>query len=365
MEMPKKILFIGIHRLDRSPSQRFRFEQYLSFLERNGFTWELSYIISEEEDKFFYKSGHYLRKLGLFIRAVFIRLSDVRRANQYDIIFIQRESFMVGGAFFEKMFSRSKAKIVYDFDDAIWLQHISEENKMFKWLKKPQKIATIIALSDMVFAGNSYLEAYAKKFNSNVKLIPTTIDTTYHKPLVVSKKNNSVCIGWTGTFSTLKYFEHILPVLKRVKEQFGDQVYFKIIADREKEYEEIGTNTTLWNANTEIEDLNELDIGIMPLPDDEWTKGKCGFKGLQYMAISVATIMSDVGANKDIIKHGINGYLVATMEEWYETITMLINDKAKRKLVGEEGRKTVQEQFSVEANKAKYLNYLNELLMKP
>src|ERR1700742_323496 len=139
--MKKKILFIAPHRPGRSPGQRFRFEQYLSFLEQNGFACELSFIITEADDKLLYKKGHYIQKYLIHRRAIQKRKLDAARANAFDIIFIFREALVTGSTQFEKLFRKSKAKIVFDFDDAIWHLDVSEANRMFGWLKKPGKTA--------------------------------------------------------------------------------------------------------------------------------------------------------------------------------------------------------------------------------
>ena len=117
--------------------------------------------------------------------------------------------------------------------------------------------------------------------------------------------------------------------------------------------------TTPWQLNTEIQDLHQIDIGIMPLPNDEWSKGKCGFKILQYMAIGIPSVASAVGANKEIIKHYENGFLVNDEKDWLKYLSELIENKTLRRKIGQAGRKTVEEKYSVEANKDKYLNVLN------
>ena len=165
----RKVLFIAAHRTDRSPSQRFRFDQYFDFLEKNGFSCELSYLVAEEDDAKFYSPGNYATKLKIWRKSRNIRKKDVVRADEFDIIFIQREAFMTGSIKYEKAFARSKAKLVFDFDDSIWLENVSNANKKLAWLKNNDKTKKIIQLSDMIFAGNKYLSDYASQFNQNVK----------------------------------------------------------------------------------------------------------------------------------------------------------------------------------------------------
>jgi len=367
----KKILFIAAHRPNRSPSQRFRFEQYFDFLKNNGFDYDISYLISEKDDKKVYSVGNYFLKLIVFIKSFIKRLKDVANADKYDIIFVQREAFMTGTVFFEKKFSRSKAKLVFDFDDSIWLSNVSDGNRNLEFLKDYSKTGKIIELSDLVIAGNRYLANYALNFNPKVKIIPTTIDTDYHKPrkqLTNEPMNQStnppITIGWTGTSTTLKHFELIIPALKLLKNQYGAKICFKVIVDIPYQNSELGIVSTEWKKETEVEDLLEINIGIMPLPDNDWARGKCGFKGLQYMSLEIPTVMSPVGVNAEIINEGVNGFLANSTDEWVEKISKLISSDELRQKIGIEARKTVIERYSVQSQKNNYLNYLKELTEK-
>lgn len=354
----KRILYIVPHRFDRSPGQRFRCEQYMPFLEKNGYKITYSPIISKWDDKYFYKSGFYLHKFFIVLKSLLIRLYDVLRANKYDVIFIYREAFMLGNTFFERQLSKKKAKLIFDFDDAIWLNDTSDGNAKLQWLKRPEKTAKIIALCDVVFAGNNYLAQYAKKYNKNTVIMPTTIDTMYHKPTNSPKINiKKVCIGWTGTNTTLKHFEIILPVLIKLKQQYKDKICFKVIVDKTYTVPELDLTATAWQRQTEIQDLQEIDIGIMPLPDDKWAKGKCGFKGLQYMSIGISPVMSPVGVNTEIITHGENGFLAETDEQWHNALSKLIDNESFRKGVGMAAKKTIEEKYSLKVWQNKYISY--------
>lgn len=349
-----KVLFIGMHRLDRSPSQRYRFEQYFKFLEENHVQCELSYLISEKDDKILYSKGLYLGKLVIFIKSWLKRLKDIKRANDYDYIFIQREAFMTGTTYFERQFAKSKAKLIFDFDDSIWLEDKNEANSRLAFLKKPAKTAKIIALCDIIIAGNEYLADYAKKHNKNVVIIPTTIDTDWYKPKPKPEKENTT-IGWSGSFTTIKHFESAIEALSEIKNKYGNKVDFKVIGDANYRYQPLEITGNKWKSDTEVEDLQDIDIGIMPLPDIDWTKGKCGLKGLQYMGLAIPTVMSPVGVNKKIITHGLNGFLASTKEEWVDCLSQLIDSTELRKKLGEAGKTTVEEKFSVNNNKKKYL----------
>lgn len=358
----KRILFIASHRPGRAPGQRFRFEQYFEFLGQHGFECELSFIISAEDDKLLYRKGHYWEKYGIHRRAVAKRKADAKRANDFDIIFIFREALITRSTRFEKLFRKSKAKIVFDFDDAIWKLDVSDANRMFSFMKNPGKTSEIIAMSDLIFAGNHYLAEYAGKFNKNVSIVPTTIDTAEYLPVAHAKNPGKLIIGWSGSITTIKHFEFALPFLRILKNKFGDKLEIKVIGDGNYVNEELGIKGIGWNKENEIKELSTFDIGIMPLPDDEWANGKCGLKGLQYMALNIPTLMSPVGVNAQIVENGVNGFLPKNTEEWVSNIETLIADPELRIRMGNAARKTVEKKYSVEAWKEKYVELFEKLL---
>jgi glycosyltransferase involved in cell wall biosynthesis len=358
--MPR-ILFIASHRPDRAPGQRFRFEQYFEHLRRNGYACELSYLVEENDDKVLYQRGHYLDKARFVQRCISKRKADVARMNDYDIIFIFREALMTRSTRFEKAFHRSRAKLVFDFDDAIWLQNVSEANRSWAWIKDPGKTSKIIGLCDLVFAGNAYLADYARRYNPNVTIVPTTIDTDEYRPVTRSGEG-PVCIGWSGSITTIQHFQYAIPALQRLKARFGDRITIRVVGDGSYRLPELGIEGLPWRRATELADLGAMDIGIMPLPDDEWAKGKCGLKGLQYMGMGLPTIMSPVGVNSEIITDGVDGYLATTTDEWVEKLSRLVEDADLRRRMGEAARRTVEQRYSVNAWKDRYVQLFDQLL---
>ncbi len=358
--MPK-VLFIAAHRPNRSPSQRFRFEQYFSYLESSGFHCQLSYFISANDDAFFYQPGYFFKKSIILAKAFLVRLKDALTYSRYDIIFVQREAMMLGTTFFEKLIKGSGAKFIFDFDDSIWLMDTSDANKKFEWLKNPAKTSINISLANLVLAGNEYLAGYAKAFNENTIVVPTTIDTDIFKPLP-KKENDKIIIGWSGSMTTIKHFESAVPFLKLLKEKFGDKIGFCVVGDINYINKDLGIAGTAWTAENEVEVLNSFDIGIMPLPDDEWVKGKCGLKGLSYMALETPTVMSAVGVNNSIIQNGKNGFLASTKEEWINILEQLIESKELRQQIGLAARKTVLQNYSVKSQRDVYLNSFKKVL---
>lgn len=356
----KRILFIASHRFDRAPGQRFRFEQYMSFLEENGFRCELSYLIDEEDDKVFYQPGNVFKKFLILRKGYQIRKNDLKRIDEFDVVFVFREALMTRSTKIERALKGQGAKVIFDFDDAIWLLDVSQHNRMFSFAKNPEKTSKLITLADRVIAGNKYLANYAKQFNSEVRIIPTTVDTDRFSTKRV-ERSGPLTIGWTGSLTTVAHLKLALPTLERIKKAYPE-VHFRFIGDDGFEPGLPDCEILPWKAATEVEDLDQIDIGIMPLPEDEWAKGKCGLKGLTYMALEIPTIMSPVGVNAEIIEHGVNGMLASTEEEWYSCLSQLIEDESLRQRLGQAGKQTVVDRYSVLANREKYLEIIRSLV---
>ena len=354
------VLFIAIHRPNRSPSQRYRFEQYIPYLQSKGWVCEQFYLISKWDDRFYYAQGKALIKAFIAIKVTCKLLVRLYFGRRTDVCFIQREAYMMGTSFFEKQFTK-RSKLIYDFDDSIWMNTVSKSNRVFSFLKNAKKVNRIIRFSDQVIVGNSYLADYARQFNENVRVIPSTIDTAVYTSKDIAN-DSVIVIGWSGSFSTIEHFKTIEPVLFKLKQHYGSQVRFMVIGDESYFNPNLNISGVAWNADSEVSDLHKMDIGIMPLPDDEWTRGKCAMKGLQYMGAGIPTVMSPVGVNSQVIQDGENGFLASTDEEWFLKLSALIDSIELRKKMAAMGRETIEKNFSVKANASLYLETLNGLV---
>lgn len=359
--MPRVLILVA-HRPNRSPSQRYRFEQYIPFLEQNGFEFTWSPLLDEEADEVFYKKGSALQKSLIILRGQAQRRRDVARFKEFDIIFIQREASFLGSSRFEKAAFDSGTKVIFDFDDAIWMADTSPGNKKWEWVKDPTKFNKNVCYAHAVIAGNSFLAARAKEFTkAKVQIIPTTVDTSIHVPKPELRGKEKICIGWSGSISTIKHFEKILPILKDLDKKYPGKLEFKVYGDGQYKEEQLRIAGVPWSSTTEVEILNSFDIGVMPLPNDEWAKGKCGLKALTYMSCAVPVVMSAVGVNTEIGSDG-NALLVNSKEDWMDALTKLIENKTLREELGKRGRKVVEERYSVNAYKGKYLELFKSLI---
>lgn len=344
-----KICALMLDPYDTSPGQRFRIEQWESFLKKENITIDYFSFTDESLRNVIYKEGHLATKIKELAKANLRRIKDVFKASSYDAVFLYRAASMIGPAWLEKFLTLRGIPIIFDFDDAIFMTDTSKANKKFGWLKFSRKTDDICRLSTSITVGNSYLAEYAKKYNDNVFVIPTSIDTNRYQPIANRpKENNRVIIGWTGSSTSQYHLEAFESVLAELIKRRGNDVEIRVISDREPSFTTIPYVWRSWSPKTEVNDTLEFDLGIMPLPDDEWSRGKCAAKALICMSLGIPTICSDVGANREVIENCKNGFLAKTTEDWLKYFDVLINDVELRKSLGKEARETVVKSYSME-----------------
>ncbi len=329
---------------DTSPGQRYRLEQWEPLLRERGVDITYSAFEDEELHELLYKRGMMGKKLRLVTRGLGGRLSLVRKVKDYDLVYIFREAALLGPPVFERLIAQSGVPVVFDFDDAIFVSYRSPSNGYLSYLKFASKTKTICRLASHVMVGNQYLADYARQVNDRVTVIPTTIDTAKYRVLERKEKSGPLVIGWTGSHSTVQHLDTIRGALKKLAEK--ESFRLRVIGTPSYECPPVDVEAMRWRSETEFEDVSEIDIGMMPLPDDHWTKGKCGLKALQFMAAGIPTICSPVGVNTDIIQDDQNGFIAATEDEWVEKLTLLLHSPELRQRLGHAGRATVEEKYS-------------------
>ena len=336
-----KVLFLTPYPREGA-SNRYRVLQYLPFLDTKGITYCVRPFVSPEFYRILYKPGNYLKKVWYFSFAALQRLLDIHRARHYDLIFIHRECFPFGPAFIEKMLTWTGKPIIYDFDDAIYLP--TSRSRMKQFLKNPKKVNSIIRLADHVIVCNEFLHHYSLKLNKNVSVIPTPLDTGKFVP-ARRKSRTRLVIGWVGSHTTTKYLDLLTGVFRTLGQKYDFDLHI-VGANKEITIPGITVINRPWTLKREVADFQDIDIGVYPLVEDEWAIGKTGFKTIQYMAVGIPCVVSDVGANKTTIQDGMNGFLARTDTEWVRKLSLLIENPALRRRMGAEGRKTVVKKFS-------------------
>ena len=341
---------------------RFRVMQYVPALERAGFSVTVAPFFDAAFFDLVYRPGHYARKMAAFVRQTAARLALLVSRNRFDAFFVYREAYPFGPPWFETVLARSGRPVVYDFDDAIFLENSSEANRFASVLKYPQKVPSILRHSSLVLAGNSYLADYARRYTTSVDVLPTCVDTTVFTPRRAPRAIGDVpVIGWIGTPTTAAYLKALGPSLSRL----AARVPFELRVSGSGaplEFSAVKTVNERWSLANEVALFNTCDIGVYPLTDDEWAKGKCGFKAIQFMACGVPVVAAAVGVNREIIEDGVNGFLASTEQEWDEKIGRLLADPALRQRVADAGRKTIEQRYSLAVNAPRLASLLREVV---
>ncbi len=332
---------------DTTPGQRFRLEQWESYLTEMNIDIDYFAFSDDRLRSVLYKEGRFWAKTLGMSRAILKRFRDVVKASDYDVVYLFRTASFVGPALLERLLKFRNNPIIFDFDDAIYLTNTSDANKRFGWLKFAEKTADICKISTSVTVGNSHLADYAKQFNQNVFIVPTSIDTDkYQTKEKQIDRGAKVVIGWTGSSTSQYHLEAFEPTLAELFKRRED-AELRVISNREPSFKTIPCTWKEWSPETEVAEIAEIDIGIMPTPDDEWSRGKCALKALQYMSLGIPAICTDMGANRDVIEPGKNGFLAKTQEEWLEYFDKLIDNRELRTRLGREARNTVVAQYSM------------------
>lgn len=348
-----------------SPGQRFRLEQWEPHLRgRHGIELDFEPFESAELTELLYQPGRVREKASLMVADFWRRRLAVLRAERYDAAVLYREVASLGPAIYERVLAHRRVPVVLDFDDAIWLPTPSgprSVNGRFSRLRFAGKTRTIARLASAVTVGNTYLAEWSRRFCRDVTVVPTTIDLARYSVQPSLRNRDRFVIVWMGSFSTLKYLELVRRPIERLAAE--RRVEVRVVCDRPFEPGFAGATNTFvrWTADGEARDIGQAHVGIMPLDDTEYSRGKCACKALQYMAAGRACVVAPVGVNADIVKHGVNGLLAADDAEWYEALRALAEDEALRDRLALRGRATVEDGFSSEVGAAAFAEVIERV----
>ena len=340
---------------------RFRVSQYIPYLEAHGFDVTVRPFYTPEFFRLVYRPGHFLRKSAAFMGLLARRLQVMRELDQYDLVLIYREAIPIGPPWIERAIARRGKPIVFDFDDAIFLPNVSEANKSISFLKDTNRPAEIIGFSRHVVAGNNFLAAFARRFNAAVTVVPTAVDTNRFVPRAdrVRPPGEAPVVGWIGSPTTYHYVEAMAGLLKDVAQRHPFTLKISG-AGQPVQFDGVRVEDVPWAMSREVELFNSCDIGIYPLDDDDWARGKCGFKAIQFMACGVPVVASAVGVNREIITDGENGFLASSGPEWTAKIERLLADPALRERFSAAGRRTIEERYSLRVTAPQLSGILRE-----
>jgi glycosyltransferase involved in cell wall biosynthesis len=331
-----------------------RFEQFVSALAGLGFDVELVPLLRDE-----YLERLYSRQpkaVGQVLGDYFRRLPWLMRARNFDLIWIEKELFPDFPGWFENVLYFLGICYVVDYDDAIFHNYDLSANPWRRMLRA--KIDSVMRNASLVVCGNNYLADRAISAGAKrVEVIPTVIDLTRYsvRPPVCAEK---IVIGWVGSAATVKYLDIAMPALRSLSKEYPVQL--RVIG---ASYSELGIDIDCrpWSEDDEVRQIQEFDIGIMPLVDEPWERGKCGYKLIQYMACGVPVIASPVGVNVVIVEDGYSGYLAGDQDAWLVALRRLAADQNVRKTFGSRGRQLVEDHYCLHVVAPRLAKLFNEI----
>jgi len=278
--------------------------------------------------------------------------------DRFDIVVIFRKLFTP----VEFWYIRRKArKIIYDLDDAV--MHRSSGSTPSTSFSRWLRFSYMMKRVDAVIAGNEFLKSEVLRYNDRVVVLPTVIDLSRYSMKEAADPEEHMTIGWMGSNSTLEYLNPIIPAIERIYRKHPG-VRLKIVCDNFPDNLNVPVIKKRWTSEEEEEDLRSFDIGIMPLEDDLWSRGKCALKILQYYGVGLPVVCSPVGINREIVKDGVNGFWARDEKEWEENLGLLIEDRDLRRQMGIQGRSTVEQDYSLEVNAPRLLSVMKEVVEK-
>jgi glycosyltransferase involved in cell wall biosynthesis len=324
-------LFIIANNFKRA-SFRQRIEIYLDILRNNGINCEVA----------------------LFPRGSWSRWKLLRRCSDFDAVLLHKKTLNFVDAFWLRHYAK---KVIFNFDDAIMYYDKQPERKPSRH-KHKNPFKRTIKLSSLVIAGNTYLAEHAKKFNSNVEILATGLNTTEYRCQAEEKTDDKIRLVWIGSGSTVKYLAEIRPALEKIGKRF-DNVVLRVVCNDFFDLQNMAIEKRPWSLETQYTDLATSDIGLAPLPDDRFTRGKCGFKILQYASVGLPVIASPVGVNTDLVKSNVNGFVAGDINQWVEGISNLIENPQLIKQMGQKNLEMVKD-YDIDAIGKRFIKLLKQ-----
>lgn len=323
-------------------STRYRLGQYVPGLASMGIDLQIRHLLGDDYLRGRFSGGSL--PIAAMMRAALARVADLWQRNEYDVAMLHCELFPLMPGWMERALIRRP--YLYDFDDAFYLKYRSGRMRLTSPLLGG-KFDTVMAGAAAVTAGNHVLADYARLHNPNTRYLPTVVDTARYLPQPAKRGGQVFTVGWIGSPSTTPYLSELVAPLSAIGQE--GPVQFIVIGGKAPVVPNVTVVELDWDEDTELDLINSFDVGVMPLPDDDWARGKCAFKLIQYMACSVPVIASAVGANVDVVNADC-GLLVSTPQEWTDALRLLRNESATRTQMGEAGRARVVQHYSLHQN---------------
>lgn len=359
--MPR-VLFLTRY-TEEGSSSRYRVYQYLPFYSAAGFGLEVQPFHTTEYVQRFSGSRDWRLKAqqgAYYARRAWQRLGAIWRSPAFDLVVVEGEVFPFAPAWLDRLLWLRNRNVVVEYDDALHVYYGEMLDSAFLRRLLGGKVATLMRLSKAVIVGNTYLADYARKHSSRVEVVPTTVDTRRYRvrePHTIT--GGTVTLGWIGSPVTAPYLTSLGPALAALAQR--RRVRLKVIGGSGFSLPGVQVLAVPWHLDTEVAELQSCDIGLMPLDDDAYARGKCGLKILQYFAVGIPAVASPVGVNAELIQDGLNGFLAGDREAWVARLTQLIDDPTLRQRMGQAGRQRVEQRYALEGTAPRLVALLREL----
>ena len=359
----RKVLILCPSPKGTAATQRLKYEQYLDLLEKEGYEFTISSFQTNRFWKIIYKPGRIAEKFFWTLIGYISRAYDLFRAPFYDGVFVNLWVTPLGFPFYERLLFFFNNKVIYDIDDMIFITKQDRiKTSFFQKLKGRKKSLVLMKHARYVIVCTPKLEEIAVETNKYRKAIDisSTFDTSRFIPVTEYKQHEVTIIGWTGTHSTIPFLETLQPVLEEVAKR--RKIKLLVIANKEYSMPGVQTEFIPWTEANEVKDLHKMEIGLYPIPANEWSLGKSSLKALTYMSIAIPFVATAYGTNYRIMQDGVQGFMAKDEKEWIDKLIRLIDDLNLRRQMGQAGRKTVEESYSVKANFSKYLQTFKNVI---
>lgn len=346
----RKLLFLAPFPSPESGG-RYRVCQFIPYLEALGYQCTFRPFANLALADAIRNNGTVAKKALLAAYCSIRRALDLTTLSNYDLIFIHREAFPFLHPAIENFILSRHSNVVFSLDDALYAGHQDVQGHKYSSIYKFKFgawVDSVLKRSTHVIAGCQELAEHTAQLNTNVTIIPTVVDVDLYCYKPVQPQARKLTIGWYGSTSTSPYLKAIAPALQRLEDAHKGRVSFRFYGDANISLGLSELEAFPYQFNSEVENLRTFDIGIMPLPDNVWTRGKCAFKAIQYMALGIPTVASPVGMVNELIQHNQNGLLAATNDEWFDALDRLIQDLALRQQLAAAARVTIVDGYSLQ-----------------
>jgi len=354
-----RVLALVPSQLNHSPGQRGSIELWGKILKPAGIELDFVPFETKRLEQILYTSGNQIGKATEMLRGYASRLRLLQNLDDYDAVFIYREAALFGPALLERLVARKKP-IIYQLDDPLFVPYTSPSNGYLSYLKFFGKIKEIVRISKVVMVNSTHIREYAEQFNSNIWQVPSVVDTDKFKYIPFAETSDRLCIGWSGSATTLPNLRMLEKPLSEISDANICDIHF--IGGLDLGLSGVNYTSQKWIGATEAADLRKIQVGLVPLPENSWNRYKFIMKTAQYMALGIVPVGTPMASNTEVIRHGENGFLAATDAEWVEYLTILVKDSKLRSRMSIAGVEDARSKYSLEANREKIIEAFRAVL---